>query len=64
MAAAPLGSRLHLAREIWRLIGANKFALGVVDCCYKIEWAGEHPQVPHNGRNPPATEEGKTILNN
>ena len=56
--------RWHLARETRRLIGTNKSELNVLDHCYKIKWAGERPQVPHDGRNPPATEEGKIVLDN
>ena len=61
-AALPIGGRLHEARDMCRLVSSNDFVLGVVDSGYKIQWASKQLQVPHEGRNPPTSEEGKKIL--
>ena len=63
-AVLPIGGRLHTAQGTWRLISTSKYVLSVVDHGFSIKWDGELPKVPHDGRNPPATEDSKVILDN
>ena len=44
------------------LIDTTKYVLRVVDHGYTIEWDRELPQVPQDGRNPPARGHSKIIL--
>ena len=47
MSHLPIGGRLHEACHVWNLVDRKTFV----------------PQVPHDGRNTPTSENGKEILN-
>ena len=54
---------MHEAHDVWRVITTDVFVLRVVDEGYNIQWVkGQRPQVPHDGINPPTSEDGKAIL--
>ena len=61
-AALPIGGRLQKAKETWRLItrasasGKGSFIQRVVNLELKIKLHEGLPGVPHDGRNPPASE--------
>ena len=67
-AVLPVGGRLQKAKDTWRLItGAPAIRKGsyiqrVVNFGLAIEWDNRLPGVPHDGRNLPASEDSKAIL--
>ena len=61
-ATLPIGGRLQKAKETWHLITEASFILKTVEHGFSIEWDDGLPNVPYNGKNPPATEDSKIIL--
>ena len=62
-AALPIGGQLQKAKETWRLITTGRsFVQRMVSFGLLIEWDDGLPGVPHDGRNPLASEDSKVIL--
>ena len=61
-ATVPIGGRLQKAKETWHLVTDSPFILNTVMHGFLIRWDDGLPNVPHDGKNPPATEDSKIIL--
>ena len=62
-AKLPIGGRLQRAKGVWHLLSVTNFILDVVRLGFLIEWDDELPHVPHDGKNPLATEDRKILDN-
>ena len=54
-ATLPFGGRLQKAKEAWHLITDVPFVLKTVEQGFSIKWDNGLPNVPYDGKNPPAT---------
>ena len=61
-ATLPIGGRLQKAKKAWHLITDVPFVLKTVEQGFSIKWDNGVPNVTHDGKNPPATEDSKIIL--